>query len=95
MCDGLYLVRQKVWLLKKAKQQPRPIFQEGYWKIRGVVIKIQKHTVMPVIGLLVAGVDLAALKIVLKSEVIERYLDKEVITSEVAINIGLFLNAVI
>ena len=50
---------------------------------------------MPVIGLLVAGVDLAALKIVLKSEVIERYLDKEVITSEVAINIGLFLNAVI
>ncbi len=59
-----------------------------------IVNSLVKDIIMPVIGQLISGIDLAALKIVLAAAVVDPA-TLEVTTPEVAINIGLFLNAVI
>jgi len=59
-----------------------------------IVNSLVKDVIMPVIGQLISGIDLAALKIVLEAAVIDPA-TKEVTTPEVAINIGLFINAIV
>jgi len=59
-----------------------------------IVNSLVKDVIMPVIGQLISGIDLAALKIVLEAAVIDPA-TQEVTTPEVAINIGLFLNAIV
>ncbi len=59
-----------------------------------IVNSLVKDIIMPVIGQLTSGIDLAALKIVLADAVTDPA-TKAVTTPEVAINIGLFINAVI
>ena len=59
-----------------------------------IVNSMVKDIIMPIIGQLTSGIDLAALKIVLEKAVMDP-VTKAVTTPEVAINIGLFINAVI
>ncbi len=59
-----------------------------------IVNSLVADIIMPVIGQLISGIDLAALKIVLAAAVVDPA-TLEVSTPEVAIHIGLFLNAVI
>ncbi|NLN46826.1 MAG: large conductance mechanosensitive channel protein MscL [Clostridiaceae bacterium] len=59
-----------------------------------IVNSLVKDVIMPVIGQLISGIDLAALKIVLESAVINPE-TMEITTPEVAINIGLFINAIV
>ena len=59
-----------------------------------IVNSMVKDILMPIIGQLTSGIDLAALKIVLEKSVMDP-VTKAVTTPEVAINIGLFINAVI
>ncbi len=59
-----------------------------------IVTSLVKDIIMPIVGQLISGIDLAALKIVLAQAVVDPA-TKEVTTPEVAINIGLFINAII
>jgi large conductance mechanosensitive channel len=59
-----------------------------------IVNSMVKDIIMPIIGKLTSGIDLAALKIILEAAVVDP-VTKVVKTPEVAINIGLFINAVI
>lgn len=59
-----------------------------------IVNSLVKDILMPVIGQLTSGIDLAALKIILKDAVSDP-MTQAVTKPEVAINIGLFINTVI
>ena len=58
-----------------------------------IVNSLVKDIIMPCVGMLTAGVDFAALKVVLKAGVLDAA--GEVVTPEVAISYGVFINAII
>ena len=58
-----------------------------------IVNSLVKDIIMPCVGMLTAGVDFASLKVVLKAGVLDAA--GEVVTPEVAIGYGIFINAII
>lgn len=58
-----------------------------------IVNSLVKDIIMPIVGMLTAGVDFASIKVVLKPAILDAA--GEIATPEVAIGFGLFFNAII
>ena len=59
-----------------------------------IVNSLVKDIIMPCVGMLTSGIDFSSLKVVLKAAVLDPA-TQEILTPEVAIGFGLFINAVI
>lgn len=59
-----------------------------------IVNSLVKDIIMPCIGVLTSGIDFTSLKVVLKAAVLDPA-TQEIVTPEVAIGFGLFINAII
>ena len=59
-----------------------------------IVNSLVKDIIMPCVGMLTSGIDFSSLKVVLKTAVLDPA-TQEILTPEVAIGFGLFINAII
>ncbi len=59
-----------------------------------IVNSLVKDIIMPCVGMLTSGIDFSSLKVVLKAAVLDPA-TQEILTPEVAIGFGLFINAII